>query len=104
LRNQKRIQPKTNEERHEMKGVQTMKKTIMRDILKVFSVGGAAAGMGAVAIGLLYVAVALLCDVAAASGYIAVGCFLLALLVAAGVFAVVYICGCWIIRKGKFSK
>ncbi len=81
-----------------------MKKIIVRDVLRVFAVGGAAAGLGAAAIGLAVLAVAMYCNIPAVGGYLAVGGFWLATLAAAAALAVVYICGCWIIRKGKFSR
>lgn len=81
-----------------------MKKTIIRDILKVFAVGGAAAGMSAAAIGLVYMAVWIYCTIPAVSGYAAVLLFMLATLTAAVALSIVYVCGCWIVRKGKFSK
>lgn len=81
-----------------------MKKPIIRDIMKVFAVGGAAAGLSAVAIGLACMAVWIYCTIPAVCGYAAVALFLLATLTAATTLAVVYSCGCWIIRKGKFSK
>ena len=81
-----------------------MNKTIIRNILKVLSVGGAAAGMGAAAIGLLIAAGELFCYVASAVGYLAVVGFLAALVAAFAAFAVVYMCGCWILGTGKFLK
>lgn len=81
-----------------------MKKPIMRDILKVFAVGGTAAGMGAAAIGLASMAVWIYCTIPVVCGYAAVALFLLATLTLAVALAVVYICGCWMVRKGKFSK
>lgn len=81
-----------------------MKNTIVRNTLKVFAVGGAAAGLGAAAIVLACLAVAMYCNIPAASGYLAVGGFWLATLAAAAALAVVYMCGCWIIREGKFSR
>lgn len=81
-----------------------MKKHIMRDILKVFAVGGTAAGMGAAAIGLASMAVWIYCTIPVVCGYAAVALFLLATLTLAVALAVVYICGCWMVRKGKFSK
>lgn len=81
-----------------------MNKPIIRDILKVFAVGGTAAGLGAIAIGLAYMAVWIYCTIPAVCGYAAVALFLLATLTAAVTLAVVYVCGCWIVRKGKFSK
>lgn len=81
-----------------------MKKHIMRDILKVFAVGGTAAGMGAAAIGLASMAVWIYCTIPIVCGYAAVALFLLATLTLAVALAVVYICGCWMVRKGKFSK
>ena len=81
-----------------------MKEAILQNVLKVFAVGGAAAGLSAAAIGLLCMAVWIYCTIPAVFGYAAVALFLLATLTAAVAIAVVYVCGCWIIRKGKFSK
>lgn len=81
-----------------------MKKTVIRNLLKVLAVGGAAAGFGAVSIGLAYMAVWIYCTIPAVCGYAAVALFLLATLTTAVALAVVYVCGCWIVRKGKFSK
>lgn len=87
-----------------MKGVQTMKKAIIRDILKVFAVGGVAAGMSAAALVLAYMAGWIYCTIPAVCGYAAAALFLLATLTASVALAVVYVCGCWIVRKGRFSK
>lgn len=81
-----------------------MKKAILRDALKVLAVGGAAAGLSATAIGLAGMAVWIFCTIPATSGYAAVALFLLATLTTAAALAVVYFSGCWIVRKGKFSK
>lgn len=81
-----------------------MKKAIIRNIMNVFAVGGAAAGLGAAAIGLACIAVWIYCTIPVVNGYAAVALFALATLTAAAAFAVVYMCGCWITRKGKFSK
>lgn len=81
-----------------------MKKAIIRNIMKVFAVGGAAAGLSAAAIGLAYLSVWIYCTIPATSGYVAVVLFALATLTAAVALAVVYFCGCWITHKGKFSK
>lgn len=81
-----------------------MKKTIIRDVLKVFAVGGIAAGMSAAALVLAYMAGWIYCTIPSVCGYSAVALFLLATLTASVAFAIVYFCGCWIVRKGKFSK
>lgn len=81
-----------------------MKKPIIRDILKVFAVGGAAAGLSAAAIGLACIAVWIYCTIPAVCGYAAVALFLLATLTTAVALAGVYVCGCWVIHKGKFLK
>ena len=81
-----------------------MKKTIIRDILKVLAVGGAAAGLSAAAIALFYMAGWVYCTIPIVCGYGAVALFALATLTAATALAIVYFCGCWIVRKGKFSK
>lgn len=81
-----------------------MKKAILRNALKVLAVGGAAAGFGSVSIGLACLSVRVYCAIPATNGYAAVALFGLATLTAATALAVVYVCGCWIVRKGKFSK
>lgn len=81
-----------------------MNKSILHDALKVLAVGGAAAGLSAIAIGLACMAVWIYCTIPAVCGYAAVALFLLATLTTGIVLAVVYVCGCWIVRKGKFSK
>ena len=81
-----------------------MKKAMIRDVLKVFAVGGAAAGLSAAAIGLAGAAGWLFFTIPAAGGYMAVTLFALATLSLAVSLAIVYICGCWIARRGKFSK
>lgn len=81
-----------------------MKKAIFTNVLKVLAVGGAAAGMGAAAIGLACMAVWIYCTIPAVCGYAAVALFLLAVLTTAAALAVVYFCGCWIIHKGKFAR
>ncbi len=81
-----------------------MKKAILQDALKVLAVGGAAAGLSAAAIGLAGMAVWIFCTIPAVCGYAAVALFLLATLTTAAALAAVYVCGCWIVRKGKFSR
>ncbi len=81
-----------------------MKKDIIRNALKVFAVGGAAAGLSAVAIFLAIMSVWIYCTIPDVCGYAAVALFLLATLTATAVLAAVYCCGCWITHKGKFSK
>jgi hypothetical protein len=81
-----------------------MKKAILQDALKVLTVGGAAAGLSATAIGLACMAVWIFCTIPATSGYTAVTLFALATLSVVAALAIVYFSGCWIVRKGKFSK
>ena len=81
-----------------------MNETIIRNSLKVLAVGGAAAGLSAVAIGLGCMAVWIYCTIPVVCGYTAVALFLLATLAVVAALAVVYISGCWITRKGRFSK
>lgn len=81
-----------------------MTKTMIHEILKVFAVGGTAAGLGAAAIGLAYMAIWIFCTIPVVCGYAAVALFLLATMTAAVALAIVYVCGCWIVKKGKFSK
>lgn len=81
-----------------------MKKAIIRDIWKVFAVGGYAAALSGGAFGLAYLAVLLYCAIPSVGGYMAVIWFALATLAAAAALAVVYMSGAWIVRKGRFSK
>lgn len=81
-----------------------MKNAIIRNALKVFATGSAAAALGAAAIGLVYVAVSIFCAIPACVGYLAVLSFAVALMSVAAALVVVYMCGSWIVRKGKFSK
>lgn len=81
-----------------------MKKETIRNALKVLAVGGVAAGMSAAAIGLSHMAGWIYRTIPAVCGYAAVILFLLATMTAAVALAVVYVCGCWIVRKGRFSK
>lgn len=81
-----------------------MKKAILHDALKVLAVGGAAAGLSAAAIGLAGMAVLIFYTIPTVCGYAAVALFFLATLTIAAALAGVYMCGCWIARKGKFSK
>lgn len=78
--------------------------TIIRDIMKVAAVGGAAAGLGTAATGLACMAVWIYCTIPAVSGYAAVAAFALATLTLAAALLIVYMCGCWIVRKGRFSR
>lgn len=81
-----------------------MKKAILQDAMKVLAVGGAAAGLSAAAIWLAGMAVLILCTIPATSGYKAIALFALATLSAVSALAIVYFCGCWIVRKGKFAR
>ena len=81
-----------------------MKKSIIRDVMKVFAVGGAAAVMSACALFLFSMAAWIYCTIPTTSGYVAVVLFALATLTLAVALAGVYMCGSWMIRKGKFSK
>lgn len=80
-----------------------MKKEIVSKTMKVFAVGGAAAGLSALAFGLIATAVNMLMHIPKEAGYKAVGLFMLAGLALASALCVVYFCGCWIVKKGKFS-
>jgi hypothetical protein len=81
-----------------------MNKTMYRNIMRGFAVGGAAVGLSAAAIGLACMSVWIYCTIPAVCGYAAVALFLLATLSVAAALAVVYVCGCWITNKGKFAK
>jgi hypothetical protein len=81
-----------------------MKKTIIRDIMKVFAVGATAALMGAIAIGMASLSVCMFCTIPETSGYIAVCGFMFAIAAAGLALATVYMCGCWMVKKGKFSR
>lgn len=81
-----------------------MKKAIFNDILKVLAIGGAAAGLSAAAIGLAGMAIWVFCTIPTTCGYVAVALFWLAAISLAAAVAIVYMCGCWITHKGKFSS
>lgn len=81
-----------------------MKKAIIRDIMKVFAVGGTALLLAASAGAFGYMAVWLFAHIPNSGGYKAVGGFMVALLAAAAALAVVYMCGAWIVRSNKFYK
>ena len=75
-----------------------------KDVAKVFAVGGASALMSAAAVALAYVSINIFCCIPFIKGYLAVGGFALALVAAAAALAMVYVCGAWVVGKGKFSK
>lgn len=81
-----------------------MNKTIIRNILKVFAVGGTAVLMAAFAILLGVVSAELYCNIPTVVGYMAVLWFALATLAAVAALAAVYVCGAWMARKGRFDK
>lgn len=81
-----------------------MKKEIIRNILKVFAVGGVSALLSAAAGCAAYAAVYLFRSVIAAGGYLAVVYFAAALATAAAAPLLVYCNGVWVVRKGRFSK
>lgn len=81
-----------------------MKEEIIRNVLKVFAVGGAAAAWSAAAGFFAYGAIKLYCTIPAESGYLAVFDFLMATLALCFAIAALYLCGAWVVRKGKFSK
>lgn len=81
-----------------------MKKQIIRDILKVFAVGFTAMMMAALAAFLAYMSAVLFFLIPSISGYYAVLGFFGAILGLAGSLGVVFMCGAWMVRKGKFSR
>lgn len=81
-----------------------MKKEITRDICKVFAVGGTALFMAGTAGFLAYLSTVLFWHIPALSGYCAVGAFFTALVALASAIGITYMCGAWVVRKGKFSK
>ena len=81
-----------------------MKKQIIRNILKVFAVGGCALMMASMAGLLIYLSGWLFIHIPRYTGYAAVASFALALLSLAGALGVVYMCGAWVVRKGKFAR
>lgn len=81
-----------------------MKKQIIRDILRVFAVGFTAMFMAAVAASLAYTAIVLFCHIPSISGYYAVLGFFVAVLGIVGALYVVFMCGAWMVRKGKFGR
>lgn len=81
-----------------------MEKKIIRDILSVFVVGGIALMLAASAGFMGYLAIRLFCHIPNLVGYLAVCGFAAAVIALAGAVAVVYMSGCWIVRKGKFAR
>lgn len=81
-----------------------MKKEMIQDVLKVFTVGATALLLAAGAGGFGYMSVILFCQIPRISGYLAVGAFFVAMISVAATLGVVYTCGAWIVRKGKFGK
>lgn len=81
-----------------------MKKEIIRDILKVFAVGGIALLMAALAGVIAYMSIVVFCRIPHITGYRAVFGFVGALIGFIGALGIVYMCGCWIVRKGKFAR
>lgn len=81
-----------------------MNKTVIRNALKVFAVGGIATVLSAIALFLISMSVWIYCTIPTTSGYVAVVLFALATLTLAVALAGVYMCGSWMVRKGKFSK
>ena len=82
----------------------TTKRTPVLDAIKVFAVGSAAALMSATAGVLAYLSVRIFCGIPTVNGYLAVFAFVLAVGAAAAALAVVYLCGAWVVGKGKFSR
>ena len=81
-----------------------IKKTAITNAAKVFAVGGATAIMSATAGALAYLSAWLFWGIASVTGYLAVGGFALAVAAAVGALAMIYVCGAWVVGKGKFSK
>ena len=81
-----------------------MKKELIRKNLKALAFGATAAGMSLTAFGLLCLSTMLFKWVAAVGGYMSVLLFFLALLASCATVAVVFICGLWISRRGRFEK
>lgn len=81
-----------------------MKKAIIRNVLKVFAVGGIAAAWSAAAGFYAWGAVKLFCAIPAESGYLAVLDFFMATLALFFAIAALYLCGAWVVRRGRFSK
>lgn len=81
-----------------------MKKQIIRNILKVFAVGGTALMLGAGVSCLFYVAGWLLFLIPNQTGWLAVGAFVGAIIDMGIALSTMYMTGCWIVRKGKFAR
>ena len=84
-----------------------MKKKIIhniRNIMKVFAAGGTALLMAASGGFMAYLAIRLFLHIPSISGYLAVGAFIAAVIALTSAVAVVYMSGCWIVRKGKFAR
>lgn len=81
-----------------------MKKTIIRDTLKVFAVGGVAALLSAAAGACAFASGKLLCSIPSFVGYLSVAAFTLAVIAAATSLGFIYLLGAWVVLKGHFAK
>lgn len=81
-----------------------MKKQIIRNILKVFAVGGTALLMASGAGLFTYLSCWLFFRIPHYIGYGAVIGFIVALIALICALGIVYLSGCWIVRKGKFER
>lgn len=81
-----------------------MRKATIHNVKKIFAAGGAAAGLGLTASYLAYLAIVIFCRIPSFVGYSAAISFVLAAILLAAALLVVYVCGCWIVSKGKFSR
>lgn len=82
----------------------TIKNPPAKDVAKVFAVGIVSSLMSAAAGALAFLSAKLFGEIASVNGYLAVGGFALALVAAAAAVAMIYVCGAWVVSKGKFSK
>ena len=79
-------------------------KPAINNVLKVFAVGSASSLISTVAGACAFVSAKLFGVIPSVNGYLAVGGFALALVAAAAALAMIYVCGAWVVGKGKFSK
>lgn len=81
-----------------------MKNQKIRDIVKVFAVGCAAMLLALTAEFFAYMSVVLFCKIPYISGYMAVCGLAGALIALIGAVGIIYMCGAWMVRKGKFTR
>ena len=80
-----------------------MKKTTFKTALKIFSVGAVATLNACMAILTGYLSAMLFAYIPRSAGYNAVWFFAFAVIFALLALLEIFVCGVWVIRKGRFS-